>query len=102
VRQASPSSPGSRPRPKLASDPVAYTVVIQDSASKALRKLDKPVRERVAAAIDAIADDPRPAGIKAIVGEPGAFRIRVPVCRSGTCGPGRCATTRSPHLSVTS
>jgi mRNA interferase RelE/StbE len=56
---------------------VAYKVVIQDSASKALRKLDKPVRERVAAAIDALADNPRPAGIKAIVGEPGAFRIRV-------------------------
>jgi mRNA interferase RelE/StbE len=56
---------------------VAYTVVIQDSASKALRKLDKPVRERVAAAIDALADDPRPAGIKAIVGEHGSFRIRV-------------------------
>ena len=56
---------------------MAYKVVIQDSASKALRKLDKPVRERVAAAIDALADDPRPAGIKAIVGEPGALRIRV-------------------------
>ncbi len=56
---------------------MAYKVVIQDSASKALRKLDKPVRERVAAAIDALADDPRPAGIRAIVGEPGALRIRV-------------------------
>jgi mRNA interferase RelE/StbE len=56
---------------------VAYEIVIQDTANKVLRKLDKPVRERVAAAIEALADDPRPAGIKAIVGEPGAFRIRV-------------------------
>lgn len=56
---------------------MAYEIVIQDTANKVLRKLDKPVRERVAAAIEALADDPRPAGIKAIVGEPGAFRIRV-------------------------
>lgn len=56
---------------------MAYKVVIQDSAGKALRKLDKPIRKQVAAAIDALADDPRPAGIKAVVGEPGAFRIRV-------------------------
>jgi mRNA interferase RelE/StbE len=56
---------------------VAYEIVIQDTANKVLRKLDKPVRERVAAAIEALADDPRPAGIKAIVGESGAFRIRV-------------------------
>ena len=56
---------------------MAYAVVIQDSASKALRKLDKPVRERIAAAIDALADDPRPAGIKAIVGERSSFRMRV-------------------------
>ena len=56
---------------------MAYEIVIQDTANKVLRKHDKPVRERVAAAIEALADDPRPAGIKAIVGEPGAFRIRV-------------------------
>ena len=31
----------------------------------------------MAAAIDRLADDPRPAGIKPVVGEPGAFRIRV-------------------------
>jgi mRNA interferase RelE/StbE len=56
---------------------VAYRIDIQDGASKALRKLDKPVRERIAAAIDALASNPRPPGIKAIVGQPGAFRIRV-------------------------
>jgi mRNA interferase RelE/StbE len=56
---------------------VAYEVVIQESASKALRKLDEQVRRRVAAAVDALADDPRPPGIKAVAGEHGSYRIRV-------------------------
>jgi len=56
---------------------VAYRVVIQESASKALRKLDEQIRRRVAVAIDALADDPRPPGIKAVAGEHGSYRIRV-------------------------
>jgi mRNA interferase RelE/StbE len=56
---------------------VPYRIDIQEGASKALRKLDKPVRERMAAAIDALASNPRPPGIKAVIGQPGAFRIRV-------------------------
>ena len=56
---------------------MAYRVVIQESASKALRKLDEQIRRRVAVAIDALADDPRPPGIKAVAGEHGSYRIRV-------------------------
>jgi mRNA interferase RelE/StbE len=56
---------------------VAYRVVIQESASKALRKLDEQIRRRVAVAVDALADDPRPPGIKAVAGEHGSYRIRV-------------------------
>lgn len=57
---------------------MAYTILIQGSASKALRKLDKPDRKRVAAAIDALAADPRPPGARTIaVVQPGAYRIRV-------------------------
>lgn len=56
---------------------MAYEIVIQASASKALRNLDRVPRRRVAAAIDALASDPRPHGYKPVVGQPNAFRIRV-------------------------
>ncbi len=40
----------------------AYSVGLRASAEKQLAALDKPVRERVAAAIDALAETPRPSG----------------------------------------
>lgn len=42
-----------------------------------LRKLDPPVSRRVLTAIQRLADDPRPAGVKALVGAPGLLRLRV-------------------------
>jgi len=56
---------------------VTYKILIQESASKALRRLDSGPRKRMIAAIDALAANPRPPGIRAIVGQPGAFRLRV-------------------------
>ena len=44
---------------------------------RTLAKLDKPVRRRIQGAIDKLADDPRPAGMIALPGVPGAYRIRV-------------------------
>jgi mRNA interferase RelE/StbE len=46
-------------------------------AEKQLAALDKPIRERVAAAIDALAETPRPSGAIAMQGAAGLLRIRV-------------------------
>ena len=40
-------------------------------------KLDKRVRRRIQGAIDRLASEPRRAGMIALRGAPGAFRIRV-------------------------
>jgi mRNA interferase RelE/StbE len=54
-----------------------YVVLLDDNAVKALRSLDKPVRERVAKAIDALEGDPRPAGCEMLKGSHGYYRVRV-------------------------
>ncbi len=50
---------------------------ITPAAVKALAKLDEPVRRRVQAAIDRLADEPRPAGVVVIKSRPGHLRLRV-------------------------
>jgi mRNA interferase RelE/StbE len=55
----------------------AYSVGLRASAEKQLAALDRPVRERVAAAIDALAETPRPSGAIAMQGAAGLLRIRV-------------------------
>lgn len=54
-----------------------YRIELTRDALRALAKLDKPVRRRVQGVIDRLADDPHPAGMIALRGAPGAFRIRV-------------------------
>lgn len=54
-----------------------YRIELTRDALRALAKLDKPVRRRVQGAIDRLADDPHPAGMIALRGAPGAFRIRI-------------------------
>jgi mRNA interferase RelE/StbE len=54
-----------------------YRIELTRDALRALAKLDKPVRRRVQGAIDELAADPRPAGMVALRGFAGAFRIRV-------------------------
>lgn len=54
-----------------------YRIELTLDALRALAKLDKPVRRRIQGAIDKLAGDPRPAGMIALPGAPGAFRIRV-------------------------
>lgn len=55
----------------------SYRVELTRDALRALAKLDKPVRRRIQGAIDKLADEPRPAGMIALRGVPGAFRVRV-------------------------
>lgn len=54
-----------------------YRISIERSALRALAKLDKPVRRRVQVAIDGLAEDPRPRGVRALVDRPGLLRLRV-------------------------
>lgn len=54
-----------------------YSIEITRDALKVLGKLDKPVRRRVQAAIDELQHEPRPAGMIALQGQKGVYRIRV-------------------------
>jgi mRNA interferase RelE/StbE len=56
---------------------VVYRIEWRPRARKAFLALDKPIRQRVADVVDNLAADPRPAGVKALTGMPGVFRIRV-------------------------
>jgi mRNA interferase RelE/StbE len=54
-----------------------YRLEIKDSARKQITRLSRPDQRRVMAAIADLADDPRPAGVRKIVGADNAYRIRV-------------------------
>jgi mRNA interferase RelE/StbE len=54
-----------------------YRIELTREALRGLAKPDKRVRRRVQGAIDKLAGDPRPAGMIALRGAPGALRIRV-------------------------
>jgi mRNA interferase RelE/StbE len=56
---------------------VAYAVDLKPAAARDLRKVPEDARRRIAARIDALATDPRPAGVEALKGEPDCFRLRV-------------------------
>ena len=54
---------------------MAYKIEWRPRARKAFLSLDKPVRSRISDAVTALADDPRPAQAKMIVGADGVLRI---------------------------
>jgi mRNA interferase RelE/StbE len=54
-----------------------YRVDIARRALKALATLPRRDQQRVRAALDLLAEQPRPPGCVALVGEPHAFRVRV-------------------------
>ena len=56
---------------------MSYRVEFTTAAARQIRKLPKPARTRVLAAVSGLADDPRPHGAKKLVGERTAWRIRV-------------------------
>ena len=57
---------------------MSYRIEIERRADRALRRLPKPDRVRVVAAIDSLAQDPRPAGCVPVRAAPrGTYRIRV-------------------------
>ena len=55
---------------------MTYEVRLAPTAVRQLRKLDPPGRRRVQAAIDLLAEDPRPPGARQLVGGAGEWRVR--------------------------
>lgn len=53
-----------------------YEVSIAPHAFRQIRKLDAEARRRVQAAIDLLADDPRPPAARQLVGGAGEWRVR--------------------------
>ncbi|HEX7354730.1 MAG TPA: type II toxin-antitoxin system RelE/ParE family toxin [Mycobacteriales bacterium] len=53
-----------------------YRVEVARRALKSIAVLPRKDQQRVRAAIDLLADDPRPPGCVAMVGEPHAYRVR--------------------------
>lgn len=54
-----------------------YQVQIARRAVKSLAALPRRDQQRIRAAVDLLADTPRPPGCVAIVGEPSVYRVRV-------------------------
>jgi mRNA interferase RelE/StbE len=54
-----------------------YTVEVARRAVKAIAALPRPQQQRVRAAIDLLADNPRPPGCVAMAGDAHAYRVRV-------------------------
>jgi len=55
---------------------VTYAVEFAPAAVRQLRKLDPAARRRVQAAIELLADDPRPPKARKLVGGAGEWRVR--------------------------
>ncbi|TWH03863.1 mRNA interferase RelE/StbE [Nocardioides sp. J9] len=58
------------------SDDQRYRIELTPAAARQLRKLDPPVQRRIQAAIELLADTPRPPGAKQLVGGAGELRVR--------------------------
>lgn len=55
---------------------MTYRIELSPAASRQLRKLDPSARRRVQAAIELLAEEPRPSGAKKLVGGAGEWRAR--------------------------
>jgi len=55
-----------------------YTVRTRGTAGREYERLDGPTQRRILAALEALADDPRPPGVKLLAGKwRGWYRVRV-------------------------
>ncbi len=54
-----------------------YDIVITRAAKSELRRVHSQYRQRIADAIDALAEDPRPDGFRMVQGEENTYRIRI-------------------------
>ena len=56
---------------------MSYRIDVAPSALRQLRKLDPQARRKVQAAIELLAEEPRPPAAKMLVNAGGAWRVRV-------------------------
>lgn len=57
---------------------MTYRVDIERTALRGIRKVDPTAAARIGSAIDALAEDPRPQGTRALTGPyAGAYRLRI-------------------------
>lgn len=54
----------------------AYRIEVSPAAARQLRKLDPAARRRVQAAVELLAEEPRPARAKKLMGGDGEWRVR--------------------------
>jgi mRNA interferase RelE/StbE len=54
-----------------------YQIEFRSSANRELSRLDRQVLRRVVAGIDALGDQPRPAGVRKLAGVDHTYRIRI-------------------------
>lgn len=55
---------------------MSYEIRLAPAAARQLRKFDPPVRRRIQAALELLAEDPRPPAAKRLVGGAGEWRVR--------------------------
>ena len=53
-----------------------YAIAVDESAIKFMANLEKKIRRQIGSRIDALAQNPRPRGVKPLEGEEGIYRIR--------------------------
>jgi mRNA interferase RelE/StbE len=56
---------------------MGYAIQFKPAALRQLEKLPRPVQKRIGAKIEALRDDPFPAGSKKLSGLPDTWRVRV-------------------------
>ena len=56
---------------------MSYQIELSKRAERQLKKLDPGTQSLLGAAIDALAMDPRPSGVKKLKGEENVYRVRV-------------------------
>lgn len=55
---------------------MSFRIQLDHAAERRLRKLDPQARRRVQAAIELLAEEPRPRGAKMLIGGAGEWRVR--------------------------
>ena len=59
----------------------SYSIEIEKSALKALKKMDENSRTRIKKAISLLSEELRPDGVKKLTDSDGLYRVRVGSCR---------------------
>jgi mRNA interferase RelE/StbE len=60
-----------------------FKISITSRAERELKRLDRPIKNRIVTALSALASDPRPPGCLKVKSEKGVWRIRVGDWRVG-------------------